>query len=43
MTTEDWGFINDLLDVLVFRLGEQDRRIQHLEEQVAQLLKDNEA
>jgi hypothetical protein len=43
MTTEDWGFINDLLDVLVFRLGEQDRKIQHLEEQVAKLLKDNEA
>lgn len=39
MTTEDWGFIKDLLDILVFRLGEQDKRIQHLEQQLAELRK----
>jgi len=43
MTSHDWAFIKDLLDVLIFRLGEQDRRIQHLEQQIAKLLKDNEA
>ena len=43
MTTEDWGFIKDLLDVLVFRLDEQDRKIQHLEQQIAKLLQDNKA
>jgi len=40
MTTHDWAFIKDLLDVLIFRLGEQDRRIQHLEQQMQEFLKD---
>lgn len=39
MTKNDWDFIKDLLDVLLFRFGEQERRIQHLEEQVQELLK----
>lgn len=39
MTTQDWAFIKDLLDVLAFRLSEQDRKIQHLEQQIAELLK----
>ena len=39
MTTDDWGFIKDLLDVLVLRLNEQDKKIQHLEQQVAELRK----
>jgi len=43
MTKHDWDFIKDLLDALLFRFGEQERRIQHLEEQIAKLLKDNEA
>lgn len=39
MTTDDWGFIKDLLDVLVLRLNEQDRKIEHLEQQIAELRK----
>lgn len=39
MTTDDWGFIKDLLDVLVLRLNEQDKKIQHLEQQIAELRK----
>lgn len=40
MTKNDWDFIKDLLDALLFRFGEQERRIQHLEEQVQELLKE---
>jgi hypothetical protein len=43
MTTEDWEFINDLLDVLKFRLDEQDKKIINLEQQIAKLLEDNKA
>jgi len=39
MTTDDWGFIKDLLDVLVLRLNEQDKKIQNLEQQIAELRK----
>jgi hypothetical protein len=40
MTKNDWDFIKDLLDALLFRFGEQERRIQHLEQQMQELLKD---
>lgn len=39
MTKDDWGFIKDLLDVLVLRLNEQDKKIQYLEQQIAELRK----
>ena len=39
MTKEDWDFINELLDALIFRLNEQDTKIEHLEQQIAELLK----
>jgi hypothetical protein len=39
MTTEDWGFIKDLLDVLVLRLNEQDKKIELLEKQISELRK----
>lgn len=39
MTKDDWGFIKDLLDVLVLRLNEQDKKIQYIEQQIAELRK----
>ena len=39
MTKDDWGFIKDFLDVLVLRLNEQDKKIQYLEQQIAELRK----
>lgn len=41
MTKEDWDFINEILDALIFRLNEQDTKIehlQHLEQQIVELL-----
>lgn len=43
MTKQDWDFISDLLDVLLVRFKEQEKRIEHLEQQIAELLKDNKA
>lgn len=39
MTKNDWDFINDLLDALLFKFGEQERKIEHLEQQIAELRK----
>ena len=43
MTKDDWEFVKDMLDALIFRLAEQDRKIHHLEQQIAELLKGNKA
>lgn len=42
MNKDDWSFVKDMLDALIFRLNEQDTKIehlQHLEQQIAELLK----
>jgi len=41
MTKSDWDFIKDMLDALIFRLGEQDRKIDHLQKQIQELQKAN--
>jgi len=38
MTKEDWDFINELLQALIFRLNEQDTKIEHLEHKIEKLL-----
>lgn len=43
MKKEDWDFINELLDALIFRLNEQDTKIEHLEQKLAELRKGAQA
>lgn len=39
MNKDDWSFVKDMLDPLIFRLAEQDKKIHHLEQQLAELRK----